>query len=97
MKENGPARQLNERRARSVRIRNVAAHQALRFETNQESKRMLQLALNEAEALACQSGVPELVMVTLAEEKVRATRQWLARQRELKSRSFQWDQWDLAA
>jgi hypothetical protein len=34
--------------------------------------------------------VPELVLLTLAEEKVRAARQWLARQDEFKNRSVQW-------
>ena len=50
----------------------------------------MELAVNEAEALACATGVPELVLLTLAEEKVRAARLWLARQEKLKERSLQW-------
>jgi hypothetical protein len=73
-------------------IRSVARFHALGLEANlgMERKRLLELALNEAEALACETGVPELVMLTLAEEKVQTTRQWLARQDEFKNRSVQW-------
>lgn len=55
-----------------------------------EKKRLLELAVTEAEALACETGVPELVMLTLAEEKVRLTQKWLARQEQFKKRSPQW-------
>jgi hypothetical protein len=80
------------KKGRECNFRNVARFHALGLEANiaPEKKRLLDLALNEAEALACQTGVPELVLLTLAEEKVRATRQWLARQDEFKNRSVQW-------
>lgn len=96
MKKNRSASRSTERRTVAVNVRNVAAHHAIGFEPeiSQAKKRLFELAVNEAEALACQTGVPELVMLTLAEEKVRQTRQWLARQDELKSRS---NQWQLAA
>jgi hypothetical protein len=44
---------------------------------------LLRLALNEAEALAWQSGVPQLVFPTLAREKVQALAAWHARQQSL--------------
>ena len=85
-----------ERGVKRVNFRGVAAHHAIGIEAGlaPEKKRLLELAVNEAEALACQTGVPELVLLTLAEEKVRTTRQWLARQDELKRRT---NQWQLAA
>lgn len=46
---------------------------------------LLHLALNEAEALAWQSGVPELVFPTLAREKAQTVVSWHARQRALQS------------
>lgn len=45
--------------------------------------RLIRLALNEAEALAWQSGVPGLVFVSLAEEKVRKVEHWAQRQQLL--------------
>jgi hypothetical protein len=73
-------------------FRGVATHHAfhaLGIEAGlaPEKRRLLELAVNEAEALACETGVPELVLLTLAEEKVRATKRWLARQKEVKQRS----------
>jgi hypothetical protein len=102
MKTNRPANSLEalkERRTHRCNFRGVAAHHAIGIEPDlePEKRRLLELAVNEAEALACQTGVPELVLLTLAEEKVRATRQWLARQSELKSRSYGREQWQLAA
>ena len=103
MKTKGPTQSLleprNERRKNCSRFRSVAAHHAIGIEANlaPEKKRLLELAVNEAEALACQTGVPELVLLTLAEEKVSATRQWLARQSEVKNRSYGREQWQLAA
>jgi len=47
--------------------------------------RVLFLALNEAEALAWQTGVPHLVYPALAEEKVRAVARWSVRQQILNS------------
>jgi hypothetical protein len=77
---------------RNNNIRSLARFHALGFEGNipLERKRLLDLALNEAEALACETGVPELVLLTLAEEKVAVTREWLARQDQFRSRTFQW-------
>jgi hypothetical protein len=77
---------------RLATYRNVAAHHAIGMDAGlaPEKRRLLDLAVNEAEALACETGVPELVMVTLAEEKVRATRKWFARQEQLKERSAPW-------
>jgi hypothetical protein len=79
-------------RIRNCNFRDVARFHVLGLEVDiaPERKRLLELALNEAEALACQTGVPELVLLTLAEEKVRTARQWLARQDEFKNRSQQW-------
>ena len=79
-------------REKGRNFRSVARFHALGLEAEiaPERKRLLDLALNEAEALACETGVPELVLLTLAEEKVRATRQWLARQDEFRNRSVQW-------
>jgi len=45
---------------------------------------LLYLALNEAEALAWQSGVPQLVFLTLATEKAEAVAGWHARQQSLR-------------
>jgi hypothetical protein len=59
-------------------------------ERAQENRRLIQLAIREAEALACETGFPELVLLTLAEEKVRAMQSWIAKQDELKNRSLQW-------
>jgi hypothetical protein len=47
-------------------------------------ERLLHLALNEAEALACQTGFPHLVFPTLAREKVQAVTTWHARQQLLR-------------
>jgi hypothetical protein len=77
---------------REVSFRNLAAHHAIgpRRESAPEKQRIFNLALNEAEALACETGVPELVLLTLAEEKVQTARHWFARQQALKTRSFEW-------
>lgn len=47
------------------------------------SPQLLRLALNEAEALAWQSGVPELVFPALALEKAQTLAAWQIRQRSL--------------
>lgn len=44
---------------------------------------LLRLALIEAEALAWQTGFPQLVFPTLATEKARAVADWHARQRSM--------------
>ena len=51
--------------------------------TTQE--RVLQLTLNEAEALAWQTEVPHLVFPALAEEKLRAVAKWNVRQQLVNS------------
>jgi type II secretory pathway predicted ATPase ExeA len=53
-------------------------------------KRLIELAVNEAEALAWQTGLPDLVFLTLAEEKLDALDTWLARQEKLRVRTAQW-------
>ena len=77
---------------RSFNFRKLAEHHAvgLKAEKAPEKRRIFNLALNEAEALACESGFPELVLLTLAEEKVQTARHWFARQQALKARRFEW-------
>ncbi len=77
---------------RSIDFRKLAEHHAIGAagENSPEKKRLFNLALNEAEALACQSGVPELVLLALAEEKVQTTRHWFARQQAVKARRVEW-------
>lgn len=53
----------------------------------EDFRRLLHLALNEAEALAWQTQFPELVFPTLAEEKARELLQWNERQRHIRRRS----------
>jgi len=79
-------------KGRICNFRSVARFHALGLEGEiaPEEKHLLDLALNEAEAIACETGVPELVLLTLAEEKVQVTRQWLARQDEFRNRSLLW-------
>ncbi len=50
---------------------------------------LLHLALNEAEALAWQSGVPHLVFPTLAKEKAQAVVTWNERQQALNRNGWQ--------
>ncbi len=45
--------------------------------------RLLQQALNEAEAIAWQTGFPQLVFPSLAAEKARAAANWESRQRTI--------------
>ena len=47
------------------------------------NEHLLRLALIEAEALAWQSGVPQLVFPTLAREKAQAAAAWHRRQRSI--------------
>lgn len=51
--------------------------------------RMLRLALNEAEALAQQTGFPLLMFPTLAREKAEAVAAWNRRQQALRAHSFE--------
>lgn len=52
----------------------------------EEQARLVNLALNEAEALACGTRYPHLVFPTLAEEKLSAVAEWNTRQEVLRSR-----------
>ncbi len=51
-----------------------------------ENKRVLDLALNEAEALAWETGFPQLLFPTLATEKASAITNWHQRQQHLRQR-----------
>ena len=51
---------------------------------SQQAPRILHLSLNEAEALAWDSGFPHLVFPLLAEEKARRAEAWVTRQREIR-------------
>jgi len=53
-----------------------------------EHEHALQLALIEAEALAWQTEVPQLVFQDLAEEKARGVVSWIAQQRRVHSQSL---------
>lgn len=46
---------------------------------------LLELALNEAEALAVETGIPHLVFPTLATEKVQSAVAWYRKQQSLRS------------
>src|ERR1700677_1226643 len=48
-------------------------------------ERLLQVALNEAEALAWETGYPQLVFPALATEKIEAISAWYGRGKRLKS------------
>jgi hypothetical protein len=52
--------------------------------------RLLQQALNEAEAIAWQTGFPQLVFPSLALEKARAVATWEGRQRTMRQPTFRW-------
>jgi len=54
-------------------------------EVEAEHPRILRLALNEAEALADQTGFPQLVFPTLAAEKAQAVSTWLRRQKSIRT------------
>ena len=74
-------------------LRRVAEHHAAGLELGKapaETQRLIRLALNEAEGLAAQTGIPELVLPALAEEKVATLRLWAARQELLRNKSPQW-------
>jgi hypothetical protein len=52
----------------------------------EEHEHLLDLALNEAEALARQTEFPQLFFPTLAAEKVQAVARWHERERSLRGR-----------
>jgi hypothetical protein len=53
----------------------------------ESQEHLLELALNEAEALAAQTGYPHLVFPMLAVEKVRSIETWNARQQVVRRRN----------
>lgn len=53
----------------------------------EDHKHVLDLALNEAEALAWESGFPQLFFPTLATEKASAVSGWHLRQQSLRQRT----------
>lgn len=59
-----------------------AAFRPLHLEHPQD----VRLALNEAEAIAWQTGVPHLVFPALAEEKLESVTRWHRRQQALRER-----------
>jgi hypothetical protein len=50
----------------------------------EDHEHMVQLALNEAEALAWQTTYPHLLFPTLAEEKIHAVNAWATRQNSVR-------------
>lgn len=78
---------LRQSGVRQIDLRRLAEFYAAGLDLHKkpfETQRLIRLALNEAEALAVQSGVPELVLPTLAEEKVRNVRKWALRQARIR-------------
>ncbi|MBC8097196.1 MAG: hypothetical protein H7Y43_15425 [Akkermansiaceae bacterium] len=59
-------------------------------ETRQAHDHLVQLALNEAEALAWQTDYPHLLFPTLALEKVQAVATWNRRQRGVRKTQSEW-------
>jgi cation diffusion facilitator CzcD-associated flavoprotein CzcO len=71
-----------------AQIENVKAQVVAEFRGRlDEHQRLLNLALNEAEALAWQTGFPHLIFPTLATEKARAVTGWHLRQQSLRQRA----------
>lgn len=63
-----------------VGIERTKQNLAVRFLDQSElPERLFQVAMNEAEALAWQTGFPQLVFPTLAEEKIAAMSYWYDR------------------
>lgn len=78
---------------RQINLRRVAEFHAAGLElekTPAEAQHLIRLALNEAEALAAQTGVSELVLPALAEEKVSALKKWATRQEQLRKSGARW-------
>lgn len=53
-----------------------------------EQPRMLRLALNEAEAVAEETGFPELLFPALAAEKAQAVASWLQKQKCIRAPAY---------
>ena len=74
-------------RAFGVQVRRIRRAIESEFGTLRDAQeRLVNLALNEAEALACQTRYPHLVFPTLAEERLSALADWQTRQESLRSR-----------
>lgn len=56
----------------------------------EQEPRLLRQALNEAEAIAWQTGFPQLVFPSLALEKARAIATWERRQRTMRQPTSRW-------
>jgi hypothetical protein len=88
-------RKLSDRQnhVRQINLRRVAEFHAAGLElgkTPPETQRLIRLALNEAEALAAQTGLSELVLPGLAEEKVSALKKWVERQETMRKNGAAW-------
>jgi hypothetical protein len=71
-----------------AQIKNVREQVVDEFRDRLEGhKHVLDLALNEAEALAWDSGFPQLFFPTLATEKASAVTGWHLRQQSLRQRT----------
>jgi len=71
-----------------AQIENVRAQVAAEFRDRlDDQQHVLDLALNEAEALAWQNGFPQLLFPTLAVEKAHAVTGWHLRQQSLRQRT----------
>ena len=68
---------------RKLRSIKAALQSEFRYKTS-ESNHMVQLALNEAEALAYETGFPALIFPTLAREKLEAVAAWDGQQRSVR-------------
>jgi hypothetical protein len=87
---------LVQMKTRSLRrnVTDAIAHVRLTIEREfallrDRQPRLLQHALNEAEAIAWQTGFPQLVFPSLALEKAHAVAAWEARQRTLRQASYE--------
>jgi hypothetical protein len=80
--------QMNTTHLRRNTLEAIAKVRALvgrEFSTlRQREPRLLRQALNEAEAIAWQTGFPQLVFPSLALEKARAVATWESRQRTMR-------------
>jgi len=71
-----------------AQLENVKAQVMAEFRDRlDDHQHVLDLAVNEAEALAWQTGFPQLFFPTLATEKARAVTGWHQRQQSLRQRT----------
>jgi len=72
-----------------ARLQNIKSALLSEFRENTfKHERLLQLALNEAEALAYETGVPHLIFPLLAREKVQSVAAWGRHQNRVRRESF---------